>query len=96
MRIILEGCFRIYRSPLPRDALDPLLPLGEDSDGLFGGVPKNKPTKVLVRAYIVKAVNLEPSKATNTTDPYIVLQLGKHRLSDKENYISKQLNPVFG
>ncbi|XP_055953271.1 otoferlin-like [Argiope bruennichi] len=92
---VLKGCFRIYRTPLPPDALDPLLPLGKDSEGLFGGLPKNKPTKILARAYIVKAINLEPSKVTNTTDPYIVLQLGKHRLSDKENYISKQLNPVF-
>ncbi|CAL1295614.1 unnamed protein product [Larinioides sclopetarius] len=93
---VLKGCFRIYRTPLPPDALDPLLPLGEVSGGLFGGIPKNKPAKVLVRTYIVKAMNLEPSKARNTTDPYVVLQLGKHRLSDKENYISKQLNPVFG
>lgn len=29
-------------------------------------------------------------------DPYVVLQLGSKRVSDKENYISKQLNPVFG
>lgn len=29
-------------------------------------------------------------------DPYEVLQLGSKRISDKENYVSKQLNPVFG
>ncbi|GIY24397.1 hypothetical protein CEXT_700331 [Caerostris extrusa] len=45
---------------------------------------------------MIKATNLEPSDVTNTTDAYVVLQLGKQRLSDKENYVSKQLNPVFG
>lgn len=29
-------------------------------------------------------------------DPYLVLQLGSKRVSDKDNYVSKQLNPVFG
>ena len=29
-------------------------------------------------------------------DPYLVLHLGSKRISDKENYVSKQLNPVFG
>ncbi|GIY90049.1 otoferlin [Caerostris darwini] len=93
---ILKGCFRIYKIPLPQPASDPLLPINEGQEGLFGGLPKNKPMKVLVRAYMVKATNLEPSDATNTTDAYVVLQLGKQRLSDKENYVSKQLNPVFG
>ena len=29
-------------------------------------------------------------------DPYLVLQFGSKKVSDKENYVSKQLNPVFG
>ena len=29
-------------------------------------------------------------------DPYVTLLLGSKRVSDKENYISKQLNPIFG
>ena len=29
-------------------------------------------------------------------DPYLVLQFGSKRVSDKDNYVSKQLNPVFG
>ena len=29
-------------------------------------------------------------------DPYPVVILGKHKSSDKENYVSKNLNPTFG
>lgn len=43
-----------------------------------------------------QAFDLAPSDVTNTADPYIVINIGNHKLSDKENYVSKQLNPVFG
>ena len=29
-------------------------------------------------------------------DPYLVVTLGKHKVRDRDNYVSKQLNPVFG
>ena len=29
-------------------------------------------------------------------DPYVVVTLGKHKVRDRDNYVSKQLNPVFG
>ena len=29
-------------------------------------------------------------------DPYLKIVLGNHVINDKDNYISKQLNPVFG
>ncbi|GFR33046.1 otoferlin [Trichonephila clavata] len=93
---IMKGCFRIYKTPLPPYVMDPSLPITEGEEGLFGGLPNNKPTKVLIRAYMVKALNLKPSDVTNTTDAYIVLLLGKQRLNNKEHYISKQQNPVFG
>ncbi|GFU15132.1 otoferlin [Nephila pilipes] len=96
MAIMKVGCIRIYKTPLPHPVMDPTLPITEGQEGLFGGLPKNKPMKVLIRAYMVKALELKPSDVTNTTDAYIVLVLGKQRLSGKEHYISKQLNPVFG
>lgn len=64
--------------------------------GFFQGVPSNDPIHVLVRVYIVKANDLHPTDLNGKADPYIVLQLGSKRISDKDNYISKQLNPVFG
>lgn len=29
-------------------------------------------------------------------DPYVVVTLGKHKVKDRDNYVSKQLSPVFG
>lgn len=64
--------------------------------GFFQGVPNNEPIHVLVRVYIVKATDLHPMDMNGKADPYIVLSLGTKRISDKDNYVSKQLNPVFG
>ena len=40
--------------------------------------------------------NAYHDKSFLKADPYLVLHLGSKRISDKENYVSKQLNPVFG
>lgn len=64
--------------------------------GFFQGLPSNDPIHVLVRVYIVKANDLHPMDINGKADPYVVLQLGSKKISDKDNYISKQLNPVFG
>ena len=63
---------------------------------LSQGLPSNEPIRVLVRAYVVKANDLHPMDINGKADPYLVLHLGSKRISDKENYVSKQLNPVFG
>ncbi|XP_075757576.1 fer-1-like protein 4 isoform X2 [Pelodiscus sinensis] len=60
------------------------------------GVPRNRPIKVLVRVYIVKAMNLAPADANGKADPYVVVTLGKEQRDTKDRYIPKQLNPVFG
>ncbi|KAG7463981.1 hypothetical protein MATL_G00182400 [Megalops atlanticus] len=60
------------------------------------GIPPNTPIKVLIRVYIISASNLHPADADGKSDPYIVLKLGKTEIKDRENYIPKQLNPVFG
>ena len=64
--------------------------------GFFQGLPSNDPLRVLVRVYVVKANDLHPMDINGKADPYLVLQLGSKRISDKDNYVSKQLNPVFG
>lgn len=46
--------------------------------------------------YVIKANDLHPMDINGKADPYLLLQLGSKRISDKENYVSKQLNPVFG
>ena len=62
----------------------------------LSGLPSNEPLRVLVRVYVVKANDLHPMDINGKADPYLVLQFGSKRLSDKDNYVSKQLNPVFG
>lgn len=81
-----KGSVKVYRLPVEKGmepAFAPTLPL-------------NDPIHVLVRVYIVKATDLHPMDLNGKADPYVVLQLGGKKLSDKDNYISKQLNPVFG
>ncbi|NXE53834.1 FR1L4 protein, partial [Casuarius casuarius] len=60
------------------------------------GIPRNRPIKVLVRVYIVKATNLSPADPNGKADPYVVVTMGQEQKNTKERYIPKQLNPVFG
>ncbi|XP_073975608.1 otoferlin-like isoform X1 [Rhodnius prolixus] len=93
---IFKGAIKIYRWPLPKDILDHTVMGFDPQYGFFQGLPSNEPIHVLVRVYIVKATDLHPMDLNGKADPYVVLQLGNKRIADKENYISKQLNPVFG
>ncbi|KAI3364261.1 hypothetical protein L3Q82_011066 [Scortum barcoo] len=89
-----KGSLCMYKLPLSeeitRDAgFDPNM-------GMFQSIPHNDPINVLVRVYVVRATDLHPADINGKADPYIVIKLGKSEVKDKENYISKQLNPVFG
>lgn len=81
-----KGAVKVYKLPIPKDIEPAFAPT----------IPTNDPIHVLVRVYIVKATDLHPMDLNGKADPYVVLQLGSKRISDKENYVSKQLNPVFG
>jgi len=53
--------------------------------------------RVVQQAYVMlQAIDLHPSDINGKADPYIVIRIGQNVISDKEHYISKQLNPVFG
>ncbi|XP_061890913.1 otoferlin isoform X2 [Entelurus aequoreus] len=89
-----KGSLCMYKLPLSeeitRDAgFDPNM-------GMFQSIPHNDPINVLVRVYVVRATDLHPADINGKADPYVVIKLGKTEVKDKENYISKQLNPVFG
>lgn len=47
-------------------------------------------------ACLLQAIDLHPADINGKADPYIVIRIGQNVISDKEHYISKQLNPVFG
>ncbi|XP_050432533.1 otoferlin-like isoform X3 [Adelges cooleyi] len=91
-----KGSVKVYKWPLPRDIEDHTIMGFDPQFGFFQGLPSNDPIHVLVRVYIVKANDLHPMDINGKADPYVVLQLGSKKISDKDNYISKQLNPVFG
>ncbi|NWS22876.1 OTOF protein, partial [Pachyramphus minor] len=85
---------RFKAMPLPEDVAKEA---GyEPGLGMFQGIPSNDPVNVLVRVYVVRATDLHPADINGKADPYIAIKLGKTDIKDKENYISKQLNPVFG
>lgn len=81
-----KGAIKVYKLPLSKEIEPAFAPT----------IPTNDPIHVLVRVYIVKATDLHPMDLNGKADPYVLLQLGSKRVSDKENYVSKQLNPVFG
>uniref|UniRef100_A0A8C1KT07 Fer-1 like family member 6 n=1 Tax=Cyprinus carpio TaxID=7962 RepID=A0A8C1KT07_CYPCA len=90
-----KGRFCLYKLPEADD---------EEEDGYLDsgqfkinqGIPPNTAVDVLIRVYIVAAFNLHPADPDGKADPYIVLKLGKTEIKDRDNYIPKQLNPVFG
>uniref|UniRef100_A0A8C9QDH4 Fer-1 like family member 6 n=1 Tax=Spermophilus dauricus TaxID=99837 RepID=A0A8C9QDH4_SPEDA len=85
-----KGSFCIYRCP--EDS-------GSEDNGqlrIQQGIPLNHPVQVLIRVYIVAAFNLSPADPDGKSDPYIVLRLGKTEIKERDKYIPKQLNPVFG
>ncbi|XP_074845158.1 otoferlin isoform X6 [Carettochelys insculpta] len=89
-----KGSMCVYKVPLPEDltkeaSYDP-------NFGMFQGIPSNDPINVLVRVYVVRATDLHPADINGKADPYVSIKLGKTDIKDKENYISKQLNPIFG
>ncbi|XP_058469621.1 otoferlin isoform X11 [Solea solea] len=89
-----KGSLCMYKLPLSEEitreaGFDPNM-------GMFQSIPHNDPINVLVRVYVVRATDLHPADINGKADPYIVIKLGKSEVKDKENYISKQLNPVFG
>ncbi|XP_037248635.1 otoferlin isoform X13 [Falco rusticolus] len=89
-----KGSICVYKVPLPDDITKEA---GYDPNfGMFQGIPSNDPINVLVRVYVVRATDLHPADINGKADPYIAIKLGKTDIKDKENYISKQLNPVFG
>ncbi|XP_055909489.1 otoferlin-like isoform X1 [Eupeodes corollae] len=81
-----KGAIKVYKLPLPKGMELPTI----------SSLPANDPIHVLVRVYIIKATDLHPMDLNGKADPYVVLHLGGKRISDKENYVSKQLNPIFG
>ncbi|XP_045037617.2 fer-1-like protein 6 isoform X2 [Desmodus rotundus] len=85
-----KGSFCIYKNPEDSSTED------RGQLRIQQGIPPNHPVKVLIRVYVVAAFNLSPADPDGKSDPYIVVKLGKTEIKDRDKYIPKQLNPVFG
>ncbi|CDQ59600.1 unnamed protein product [Oncorhynchus mykiss] len=89
-----KGSLCMYKVPVSDEMQREM---GFDSNmGMFQNIPTNDPINVLVRVYIIRATDLHPADINGKADPYIAIKLGKSDIKDKDNYISKQLNPIFG
>ncbi|XP_069958116.1 myoferlin isoform X4 [Cherax quadricarinatus] len=82
-----KGTFRVY--PLsPDDSEEPPL--------ILDGFPSPSPQEVVARVYVVLGQDLAPKDAGGSSDPYIVVKLGKMMKTSKDNYRPNTLNPLFG
>ncbi|XP_070501536.1 otoferlin [Chironomus tepperi] len=51
---------------------------------------------IVVRVYIVKAVNLRSHDAQSHSDAFIKIEYGGQALSDRAHYVPNQFSPIFG
>ncbi|XP_043285592.1 otoferlin-like [Venturia canescens] len=92
-----KGHIAIYRWPHPEHFRCKTKTGRNVADGLCDDYPSQEPLKVIVRLYVVKATNLQPTDPlSGKSDPYLRIKLGKSDINDKKHYIPNQLNPVFG
>jgi hypothetical protein len=54
-----------------------------------------RPEQYLVRVYVLNGRDMMPMDAGGTSDPYLTLSLGNVRVSDRANYVPRNLNPGF-
>ncbi len=43
-----------------------------------------------------QAIDLQPQDPNGKSDPYLKVSIGKKVINDKENYITANINPLFG
>lgn len=46
--------------------------------------------------FFCQALDLQPQDTSGLADPYLVVHLGKTKVSDKDSYVPNNLNPLFG
>lgn len=52
--------------------------------------------KLLVRVYCLQAHHLHPADFNGSADPFVEIATQSQCVSDKTNFLSRQLNPMFG
>lgn len=70
--------------------------LKEQPKLLFSNLPTNQSQDVLIRVYVAAAIGLTPLDFGGSVDPYLVIKCGKTSICDKDKYIRRNVNPIFG
>ncbi|XP_050311727.1 otoferlin isoform X2 [Anthonomus grandis grandis] len=95
---VLKGSVKIYKWP-PEDGDENnyVTPNGSlVKNGLFNEAPANTPMQYVLRVYCIRGLNLRPKDLNGKSDAYIQVKLGHRVISDRDNYIPKEVNPIFG
>ncbi|XP_074035126.1 ferlin family C2 domain-containing myoferlin misfire isoform X2 [Leptinotarsa decemlineata] len=92
---VFKGSVKIYQWPIDNENYVTARgwPLEE---GFFKNFPQNTPLRYLLRVYCIRALNLRPKDVNGKSDPYLFLTVNDKFINDKENFITRQLNPIFG
>ncbi|TPP67093.1 Myoferlin [Fasciola gigantica] len=84
-----KGTFRIY--PLPADPNEPLPIRYFEKLTVSPEVEE-----CVVRIYVIRAIEIQPSDTSGLADPYVEIKLGEKKMSSKDKYVPNTLNPEFG
>ncbi|XP_031785250.1 otoferlin isoform X4 [Nasonia vitripennis] len=92
-----KGNVAVYRWPHPEGLACVNRSGRSASHGLLDDYPSQEQQMLIVRLYVVKAINLRPcDPLSGKADPYLKVKLGKNSIDDRKKYIPNQLNPTFG
>ncbi|CAF3822313.1 unnamed protein product [Adineta steineri] len=83
-----KGLFKVY--PLPEDPNEPL------PHRIMENLPSSSLEDCIVRVYIIRATDLQPTDSNGKSDPYIEIELGKTRIDNRDERIPNTTNPIFG
>ena len=83
-----KGLFKVY--PLPEDPNEPM------PHRIMENLPSSSLEECIVRVYIVRAIDLQPTDSNGKSDPYIEIELGKTTIDNRDERIPNTTNPVFG
>ncbi|XP_069675359.1 otoferlin-like [Periplaneta americana] len=93
----LKGTLRLYRWPPPEGSVMVTSSgLDVEQGGVLQDLRANDSLRIVVRIYVISGIGLHSKDISGKSDPYILIKIGSRTISDRENYIPRQLNPVFG
>lgn len=94
---VFKGRFKIYKWPQDNSEIDYVTEWGNNlKGGGFQSIPTNESLNFVVRIYCVMANQLTPKDWSGKSDAYLQITMGNQVINDRENYVAKQISPVFG